>query len=740
MVRKLVLGGGVVCLAWAASAERLVVREGYDQPASWAARPFRGRDFFPLLSDVYWAQVGATNAPPDCSVYRECGLRVVGSLPPGVNDLVPASGADGYARLLSEDARRKTPYRLWDFFAARGGAETADRLYGIDWADRPFLLNLRGERPAFRLNARYPLADRDDFARFKAAHPNYMGNYAMMEFDSDSSYYFIGFGKTADGAALTRLQQAYPCTFWDYACNTDIFDVWLEEAYRRSREFYFGDDRHWGFSSGVPGLVPLYARAGFKGVCYEATTQGARASWRFAAAFLRGAARQFGISYGWYTANFYDGYRRGAAPDARPTAGENAFGPVKGYPFFGLNRGASFDLIDRQNAYGWLIGARYVEPENWYHYHMQPVERDGLREHVPSRAAKDFQALYDLSKREDRGVAYAPLALLMPIHERVLNTGDVDLFRGFRQAAPLLTLVPACPIDDFRRQGIEGGFYNSEFGEMFDVVCPDATSDVAATLAALRPYKAAALFGRFRLKNLAPAAFTRYAEEGGTLFVSEDYVGEGIVEAKAAGVTFPGKKVFGSGDWLVDDRGHRLPLKAPYVWKAGEPTTARVLWTDEKGVPVAYENRVGKGKVITIAATGMLPDGWNYAWGIPDPQRHTAEFGKIYRGEATFEVMRAVFRRVQEETMPFAVAGDIHFGVNRTKRGWLVWLFNNKGVTNYLDEAPVIDAACDATVAVSARVPFKTVREIRFGASVRTDGEAFSVTVPAGSWRAYAVE
>lgn len=247
-----------------------------------------------------------------------------------------------------------------------------------------------------------------------------------------------------------------------------------------------------------------------------------RANWRLAAAFLRGAARQFGISYGWYTANFYDGYRRGAAPDARPTAGENAFGPVKGYPFFGLNRGASFDLIDRQNAYGWLIGARYVEPENWYHYHMQPVERDGRREHVPSRAAKDFQSLYDLSKREDRGIAYAPLALLMPIHERVLNTGDADLFRGFRQSAPLLTLVPACPIDDFRRQGIEGGFYNSEFGEMFDVVCPDATNDVAATLAALRPYKAAALFGRFRLKNLAPAAFTHYAEEGGTLFVSED--------------------------------------------------------------------------------------------------------------------------------------------------------------------------------------------------------------------------
>ncbi len=407
---------------------------------------------------------------------------------------------------------------------------------------------------------------------------------------------------------------------------------------------------------------------------------------------------------------------------------------------FGLNRGASFELIDRQNAYGWLIGSLFVEPENWYHYHIQTVERGGRKVREPSSAARHFQALHDLSKREDRGIAYAPLALLMPIHEKVGNNGCQVYFTGFRQSAALLTLVPGCPVRDFRRKGLEGGFYNSEFGDFFDIVSADATNDVGRTLAALRPYKAAAMFGRFRAKDVAPAAFTRYAEEGGTLFVSEDYVSEGVIEVKAAGVAFPGRRVLGSGEWLVDDRGARTPLLAPYVWKVGEPTTAEVLWRDENGAPVAYVNRVGRGRVVTVAATGMLPDGWNYAWGIPDPQRHAAAFGKIYRGEARFEVMRAVFRRVQEETMPFRVDGDIHFGVNRTRGGWIVWLFNNKGIVNFIDEAPVVDHGFDATVKVTAAVPFGKVREIRLGEPVELAGGAFTAKVPAGTWRAYAVE
>ena len=69
-----------------------------------------------------------------------------------------------------------------------------------------------------------------------------------------------------------------------------------------------------------------------------------------------------------------------------------------------------------------------------------------------------------------------------------------------------------------------------------------------------------------------------------------------------------------------------------------------------------------------------------------------------------------------------------------------MWLFNNKGIVNFIDEAPVVDNGLDATVRVTAAVPFGKVREIRFGEPVESAGGAFTAKVLAGTWRAYAVE
>ncbi len=92
--------------------------------------------------------------------------------------------------------------------------------------------------------------------------------------------------------------------------------------------------------------------------------------------------------------------------------------------------------------------------------------------------------------------------------------------------------------------------------------------------------------------------------------------------------------------------------------------------------------------------------------------------------------------------MPFEVKGDIHWGVNRTKSGWLVWMFNNKGITNYIEEEPIVDHACDATVVVKGAngVTVSSVREIRSDKPVASSANGFAVTVPAGGWAAYAVQ
>ena len=69
-------------------------------------------------------------------------------------------------------------------------------------------------------------------------------------------------------------------------------------------------------------------------------------------------------------------------------------------------------------------------------------------------------------------------------------------------------------------------------------------------------------------------------------------------------------------------------------------------------------------------------------------------------------------------------------------------MFNNKGVTNYIDEAPVVDHACDATVTVRPAdgVKVSSVREIRSNTPVEVSADGFTATVPAGGWTAYAVK
>lgn len=45
-----------------------------------------------------------------------------------------------------------------------------------------------------------------------------------------------------------------------------------------------------------------------------------------------------------------------------------------------------------------------------------------------------------------------------------------------------------------------------------------------------------------------------------------------------------------------------------------------------------------------------------------------------------------LFERIQRETMPVSVEGDIQWGVNRTSYGYLVWLINNRGVVQFKRE------------------------------------------------------
>ena len=90
--------------------------------------------------------------------------------------------------------------------------------------------------------------------------------------------------------------------------------------------------------------------------------------------------------------------------------------------------------------------------------------------------------------------------------------------------------------------------------------------------------------------------------------------------------------------------------------------------------------------------------------------------------------------------MPVRVEGDVQWGVNRTKGGYLVWLFNNEGVTHFMGEEQSLDASKTAHVRLSFgdRAP-KSVADAETGAPFAV-AEGVSLDVPPGGWRLVAVE
>jgi hypothetical protein len=87
--------------------------------------------------------------------------------------------------------------------------------------------------------------------------------------------------------------------------------------------------------------------------------------------------------------------------------------------------------------------------------------------------------------------------------------------------------------------------------------------------------------------------------------------------------------------------------------------------------------------------------------------------GKVHRypsaGCDTKEKLRELLLKIQAETMPVSVTGDIQWGVNRTSKGYLVYLINNKGVKSYFGEPEEFIEERTAKVTVKIKATGKEI-------------------------------
>jgi len=702
----------------------------------WNLKPVGGRDYFPLLNCEYEFARRPKGGCNDSALLNEAAplIQSRGTVLKDASSCRPSAAYGSRVERTPEAERVKKPYTIEEAL----GEIRCDFINDPTEKDKPFFIQFSNDRPSYLLDKEYPFADKDSYRRFCAEHPNYLGVFTLGEFDQQLEGYALQMPKSEDKELVKEIHDRVP---WPAAAKRPWgsgndwplrrilhtwWPKWAKDAYERAKAFHFGEERIWSLNSGTVTLSLAMAEIGCNGVAYEATTQGA-GDWQIALAATRGASRQFDIPFGWYTANFYTGYTR----DGKRTSGENStVGTNRFYRAFGPDRGASPSLLRRQSSFGWLGGAAFQDTENWYSYYFDPKDKMPNGAQRLSEFGRDFDALYRNSKKIGRGVPYTPLAVLVPVFDQY----NASMFARDHAMDPWLATTVFLTLDDrrfgnaddARKDGTEGCLYNSPYGSIYDILAPDAARSRDRMGSVLASYKVAIVAGRFEKDELSSGLFRNYVSAGGTLIVSSEKIGEGIVDEALTGVAFTKEKVkFGARLIEAATQYEAAALTQEYqVFKPNGTAAAKPYYVDGNGAAIVYVHKVGLGRVVTVACERMLPEILRKCQHHEYRDRHN----EVLAGKLPLELMSTLMGRVSRETMPVHVEGDVQWGVNKVKskkgkgkseEGWLVWLFNNKGVIKYIGEKQVCDPAATARAVV------------RFGSQAKT------IDVPAGEARLY---
>ena len=577
--------------------------------------------------------------------------------------------------------------------------------------------------------------DKASFVEWKKAHTNFVAITTMNE--SDGAFRFDVEKCTTNEEVKAYIKAAFPPA----KCYRDRVN-WLDRAMKRQRAMYFGSDDFSSVYSSNSKWGHVLAKYGFDFLIYENESQVLSGPWRYNMAHVRGVGRQYRIPWIWYAAHLIEMYTR----DGKTRIDGEWWHPNAQFsrerrPNSKENVGTARSTIKRALAYGYFAGANGIavekDEESFFEGEISSCENRRL-----SKYGRDFEDVMQLSEQVERGICYTPVAVLTSVYEPFSRSGN----NGFATDAFFFTLVPVLSEDGYKHRdaktGDQGIMFNSEFGEICDVLTPDAAQKPGEFAAALAPYEWAFMMGTYDEKDFERAAVLGWVNAGGTLVTSVDYVEKGLVTPNMAGVAFTtnvvtcGKELVEAATKRVCEGSMRQTFRRrvnkrdyqaslDYELHVAMSKTARPLYTDENGNVIAWVNACGKGRVVTLAAVQGVPrifaDREKYRKELPIDNFFGVK-PEIVAGRVTYPVQRELLRKVQRETLPVTVEGDIQWGVNIVEgkreegrgkgEGWLVWMLNNKGVKKFAYEEDDIDHAFDAKVKVVNKKTGKTVEVV----------------------------
>ena len=228
-----------------------------------------------------WANASLTNLP----VFRDCALvRNTVKPPPD------AAGTKATWRTVEENCI-PTRWKCLERAAKK---------------DRPFVLTLNSKRNVLALAGDVDL-DYDDWAAFKAANTNLVCTRTICEWGNDIQVFIQRTPQVKNPERRAELEKR-----WRQYDMTNRYDrLALARWYvdRQLKLHYDDKDMFMAFRSCMS-LDHVAAAWGAKALVLETTnTTGGDSEYRWdvAGMFARGAARQFGLPWGWYVAVYFNG-------------------------------------------------------------------------------------------------------------------------------------------------------------------------------------------------------------------------------------------------------------------------------------------------------------------------------------------------------------------------------------------------------------------------------------------------
>jgi hypothetical protein len=573
--------------------------------------------------------------------------------------------------------------------------------------------------------------DYDNYREFKKNHPNITAVRVQSEWGVELVQIMLGRNDKRHSPELrAKFNEIYDRYSW-----TNRYDR-LQQAYwymNRHKEIHYNDNELFESFRSANFLDHMAAAAGAKTLVSETTGTGDRVQeyrWDVSPMFIRGAARQFDVTWRWYVAGYFNGFKRNGEWMYNSHCGYpvevDRSKPSKRRPECGVS-----DSVERRVCYfAYLTGSGGVEPESWTGNFF--VYDEGKGKVALSPRGKNFSDFHDFTAANpDRGVPYTPVAVLVPLAQGYNTCGGKAW--GFCPYTPADHMVDGifftlCPGFDKRKlyaEGREGLLHNSRHAMMYDVLVPDAPQKREDFLSALSCYPAAVLSGEYPRSGADElvARMKRYVADGGTLVLNSAHLELGFGD-DFTGVAATGS-LFESGEKFFDDGGRSVKTEGRYDCMELKPssTSVKTLLSDAEGRMLASSFRYGKGRVVTVAPMWMAPR-------IADGN---AAVVNTRLGKIRFMFTEYILSRLQRDLFPFKVKGDCQYGANRRADGWWLWMMNNNGITKYADCHQIVDPSAASDVSVGlGRVKASRIRELMSGREVKVGDGRFSWTIPPG--------